>query len=302
MSWLIGLSKRIRLPGFHGQTLYDVLHFLYQQVRRVGITERTSAISFNFIMAVPPMIIFLCTLIPYLPISRQFIIQLHGLIRDIIPGENNNKALIKFIDDILQHQHYGLLSLGFLLALFYSSNAMMGIMRAFDKNYVGFRKRSVWEKRGTALRLTLILFVLIFISIILLIMQGAVLKWIGIEKASIRTVIVNVRWIIIILLFLASISFIYRNAPFVHKKWKLINPGSLLATTLMLIFIILFSKWINHFDSYHKLYGSIGTILILMLIIYFNSLVLLIGFELNVTITALRHEADERDKLRIRGN
>jgi len=303
VSWLVSLSKKIRPPGFYGIPLYDVINFFYKQVRRVGLTERTSAISFNFIMALPPMMIFLCTLIPYLPISKEFTNQLHNLIRDIIPGQNNNKALIDFLDDFLNNERYGLLSLGFLLALYYSSNAMVGIMRAFDKNYIGFRKRSFWETRKIALQLTLILFLLVIVSLLLLIMQGAVLrKWIGIESAFVRNVILNARWIIIIFLFLSSISFIYGHAPFIHKRWRLINPGSVLATTLMLFFIFLFSFWVNHFSNYNKLYGSIGTLLILMLLIYFNSLVLLIGFELNVSINSLKHEADERNKLATSGS
>jgi membrane protein len=302
VSWLVGLSKKIHLPGFHGIPLYDVISFFYKQVRRVGLTERTSAISFNFIMAIPPMIIFLFTLIPYLPISQALTNQLYELIREIIPGEKNYTPIIDFLNDFLTNQRYGLLSVGFLLALYYSSNAMAGIMRAFDKNYIGFRKRSFWEARKTALQLTLILFLLMIVSLLLLIMQGKILDWIGIESAWLQTIILNARWIIIVLLFLASISFIYRHAPFIHKRWRLINPGSVLATTLMLFFIILFSYWVNHFSNYNTLYGSIGTLLILMLLIYFNSLVLLIGFELNVSINSLKHEADERNNLAASGN
>lgn len=299
-NWLIRQSQRILLPGFHGLPLYDVLKFFFQQVRKVGLTERTAAISFNFVMAVPPIIIFLCTLIPYLPISKEFIQQLHGLIRDVVPGEKNNSAIIKFIDDFIKKPKNGLLSLGFLLALFYSSNAVMGIMRAFDKNYVGFKKRNAFERRATALQLTSILFVLMLASLLLLIMQSSVLKWIGLKSFLLREMIGYARWIVIILLFLASISFIYRHAPFVHKRWKLITPGSVLATTLMFLFTIFFSYWVNNFSNYNKLYGSIGTILIVMLLIYFNSLVLLIGFELNVSINSLRHEAEERRKLHAR--
>lgn len=298
---LISISKKLRLPGFYGIPLYDVISFFYKQVRRVGLTERTSAISFNFIMAIPPMIIFLFTLIPYLPISQALINQLYELIREIIPGEKNYTPIIDFLNDFLNNQRYGLLSIGFLLALYYSSNAMAGIMRAFDKNYIGFRKRSYWEAKKTALQLTLILLLFMIVSLVLLIMQGAVLNWI-VQSKMLRIVIINVRWIIIILLFLASISFIYRHAPFIHKKWKLINPGSVLATTLMLFFIILFSYWVNHFSNYNKLYGSIGTLLLLMLLVYFNSLVLLIGFELNVSINSLKHESDERNKLPASGD
>jgi len=301
-NWLIRQSQKIRLPGFQGIPLYDVLKFFFQQIRKVGITERAAAISFNCVMAIPPIIIFLCTLIPYLPISNEFIRQLHGLIRDVIPGEKNNSAIIKFIDDIIKKPKNDLLSLGFLLAIFYSSNAVMGIMRAFDKNYLGFKKRKMIRRRATALQLTSVLFVLMFASLLVLIMQSSVLKLFGLKNVLVRQIIGYARWVVIVLLFFGSVSFIYRYAPFVHKRWKLINPGCILATTLMLLFTVFFSYWVNNFSNYNKLYGSISTILILMLLIYFNSLVLLIGFELNVSITHIRHEADERNKSGTSGN
>ena len=301
-NWLIRQSQKIRLPGFQGIPLYDVLKFFFQQIRKVGITERAAAISFNCVMAIPPIIIFLCTLIPYLPISNEFIRQLHGLIRDVIPGEKNNSAIIKFIDDIIKKPKNDLLSLGFLLALFYSSNAVLGIMRAFDKNYLGFKKRKMVRRRLTALQLTSVLFVLMFASLLVLIMQSSVLKLFGLKNVLVRQIIGYARWVVIVFLFFGSVSFIYRYAPFVHKRWKLINPGCILATTLMLLFTVFFSYWVNNFSNYNKLYGSISTILILMLLIYFNSLVLLIGFELNVSITHIKHEADERSRSGTSGN
>ena len=301
-NWLIRQSQKIHLPGFQGIPLYDVLKFFFQQIRKVGITERAAAISFNCVMAIPPIIIFLCTLIPYLPISNEFIRQLHGLIRDVIPGEKNNSAIIKFIDDIIKKPKNDLLSLGFLLALFYSSNAVMGIMRAFDQNYLGFKKRKMIRRRATALQLTSVLFVLMFASLLVLIMQSSVLKLFGLKSALVRQIIGYVRWVVIVFLFFSSVSFIYRYAPFVHKRWMLINPGCILATTLMLLFTVFFSYWVNNFSNYNKLYGSISTILILMLLIYFNSLVLLIGFELNVSITSIKHAADERNKTGASGN
>jgi membrane protein len=301
-NWLIRQSQKIRLPGFQGIPLYDVLKFFFLQIRKVGITERAGAISFNCVMAIPPIIIFLCTLIPYLPISNEFIRQLHGLIRDVIPGEKNNSAIIKFIDDIIKKPKNDLLSIGFLLALFYSSNAVIGIMRAFDKNYIGFKKRKMISRRVTALQLTSVLFVLMFTSLLALIMQSSVLKLFGLKSVLVRQIIGYGRWVVIVFLFFSSVSFIYRYAPFVHKRWRLINPGCILATTLMLLFTIFFSYWVNNFSNYNKLYGSISTILILMLLIYFNSVVLLIGFELNVSINSIKHEADERNKSGISGN
>jgi membrane protein len=159
---------------------------------------------------------------------------------------------------------------------------------------MGFTKRNVLHERWVALKLTLIMFIIIIVSIGLLVLRDSFLKWLGVQNPDIRNLIFNTRWIVILLIFFLTISFIYRYAPAVHKKWKLINPGSMLATILMIVFTMLFSYWVVNFGNYNKLYGSIGTILILMLLIFFNSMVLLIGFELNVSISSLRKLADQR--------
>jgi membrane protein len=229
-----------------------------------------------------------------LPISTKIEEQLYGLIRDVIPGEKDHAVLIGFLKDFINNPRNGLLSLGFILSMFFSSNAIMGIMRSFDKNYIGFRKRTDLQKRGIAIKITMVLFVLVFASILLLIAQGSVLQWIGIKNQTVKDIIINARWVVIVFLFFACISYIYRHAPAVHKKWRLINPGSILATFLMLLLTILFSWWVGRFGNYNQLYGSIGTVLILMVLIFINSLVLLIGFELNVSISSLQKIADER--------
>ena len=296
VSFLIRRSKFVFLPGFKGIPLFDVVRFFFSQARAVGFTERASAIAFNFTMAIPPSIIFLFTLIPYIPISDQFVRQMFELIRDVVPGQENNQGIIGFLRDILQKPRTGLLSAGFLLATFFSSNAVMGIMRSFDKNYVGFIKRKGLQQRWVALRLTLLLFVLFFASILALIMQGAVLRWLGVQNSTVITIVHNFRWVVIVLLFFLAISLIYRYAPAVHKRWRFVNPGSILATFLMILFTGAFSYYVSNFSNYNELYGSISTVLIIMLLIFFNSLVLLIGFELNVSINSLKHEVDERNK------
>ena len=291
---IIDKSKATSLPGFRNIPLYDVIKFFFGQVKTVGMTERASAIAFNFVMAIPPAIIFLFTLIPFLPITRQFQEEIFGLIKDVIPGEKDNAVLINFLQDFINNPRNGLLSLGFVLSMFFSSNAMMGIMRSFDKNYIGFKKRKELQKRFVALKITMVMFVIVFSSVLLLISQGALLEKIGIESRLLKNIIVNARWAVIVLLFFGCISYIYRHAPGVDKKWRLINPGSILATFLMLLLTVLFSWWVSRFGSYNEIYGSIGTVLILMLLIFINSLVLLIGFELNVSITSLKKIAEER--------
>jgi membrane protein len=297
VGWALAKSKSTSLPGFGGVALYDVALFFIKQVQTIGMTERASSIAFNFVMAIPPAIIFLFTLIPYLPITQAFQGELYGLIRDVIPGEKDNAVLIGFLQDFINNPRNGLLSLGFVLSLYFSSNAMMGIMRSFDKNYVGFTKRKGWHRRIVALKITAILYLIVFTSLATLIARDVVLQWLGIENTRLIALIMNLRWFVIVLLFFFCISFIYRHAPSVQKKWKLINPGSILATFLMLLMTLALSWWVSRFAHYNQLYGSIGTVLIIMILIFINSLILLVGFELNVSIHSLHTQAREKAEI-----
>lgn len=296
VAFILRKTKHLYLPGFEGVPLYDVIKFFFKQVKTVGLTERASAIAYNFIMAIPPSFLFLFTLVPHLPfISKKSIKkELHSLILDIIPAKVHNQYLIKFVDSFLDDSKIGLLSFGFILALFFASNAMMGLMRSFNKNYIGFEKRKDLHNRWMAIKLTSLIFLLVLGCLILLITQGAVLKWIGIESDYLREIIYYVRWIFIVTLVYYSIAFIYKFAPAVEKRWNLISPGTILGTFLSILSTLGFSYFVDTFGKYNALYGSIGTIIVFMALIYINSLVLLIGFELNVSIKSLRSLAADR--------
>lgn len=294
--FVVNRSKKIILPGFNGVALYDVTNFFIRQVKKTSLTERAAAVSYNFIMAIPPICLFLFTLVPHLPFikKRSLQFQLNKIITDIIPAKQHNKNLISFVNGFLDNPRIGLLSFGFILLLFFGSNGMMGIMRSFNKNYMGARKRTGLKKRWIAIRLTLLIMFLLLACIVLLVTQGLVLKWMGITNVSVRNVIDWLRWILIIGLIFYSIAFIYKYAPDINKKWKLVSPGSILATSLSIIGTVGFSLFVNNFGKYDALYGSIGTVIVLMSLIYINSLILLVGYELNVSIHSLQIIAEER--------
>ena len=298
IAFTLNKSKHWYLPGFEGVPLYDVIRFFYRQIKRVGLTERASAIAYNFIMAIPPSFLFLFTLIPSLPFipKKSLKIQLHTLIRDIVPAKGYNTNIINFVDSFIDGNKIGLLSFGLILALFFASNAMMGLMRSFNKNYEGFEKRKGLQKRWVAIRLTVLIFGLVLGCLILLITQGAVLKWLGMGSKFWIEFIFYARWFFIIAVIFYSIAFIYKYAPAVEKRWKLTSPGTILATFLCIMASVGFSYFVNNFGKYNALYGSIGTVIVLMALIYINSLVLLIGFELNVSIKTLKSIATRREE------
>ncbi|WP_126972825.1 YihY/virulence factor BrkB family protein [Gynurincola endophyticus] len=291
-------SQHWKLPGFDGVTLYDVVIFFEKQVEKVGLSERAAAISYNFIMAIPPTCLFFFTLIPQLPFVNNQALQrqIRSLITDMIPAPEYNAQIINFIDTFFESSRVGLLSFGFLLLIFFASNGMMGIMRSFNKEYIGFQKRTDFQARLAAIKLTFILLGLLFLTLLLLSLQGFVLRWLGIEQEWLIALIKFSRWIFILALVFYAIAFIYKFAPAIPKKWKLSSPGAILATTLCILATLGFSLFVNNFGKYNALYGSIGTIIVLMTIIYINSLVLLIGYELNISIHSLKTIAQQREK------
>jgi membrane protein len=292
-------SRKIFIPGFGGVPLYDIIIFFISQMNKVGLNDRAAAISFNFLMAIPAATIFICTLIPYMPVSREITIELLDLTKSIAPNATTYGVVANFLNDFLNTPRKGLLSVGFIVAVFYASNAILGIMRSFNRSLHNYKERGFLKDRWTAIKLTTVLIVMIMLTVTLLVFQGELFRWlmnsVQIKSEIVRQLIYSIRSGIIILLVLYSIGIIYKYAPTISKRWRIASPGAILATVLVILSTWLFSFYVNNFGSYNKVYGSIGTILILMFLIYLNSLILLIGYELNVCIHSLKAVADERN-------
>jgi membrane protein len=111
-------------------------------------------------------------------------------------------------------------------------------------------------------------------------------------------IILTFKWLVIAALLFFTISFIYYYGPAKKRKWRFISAGSTLATCLSILTSIGFSYFVNNFGQYNKLYGSMGTLIVVLLWIYFNSLILLIGFELNASINKAKAENETLQKRR----
>ena len=288
-------SKSVYLPGFQGLSLYEVIVFFKSQVRKVGLNERARSIAFSFLMAIPAATIFLCTLIPYLPVSKKLTSQLLVLTKDITPNQNTYMLVSNFLSDFLTKPRGGLLSFGLVVALYYASNSMIGLMRSFNRSLPEHFKRNYFENRLVAIQLTLVMILMVIGCVVILVTQNELLKYVfkalHVHRSSMKGLVKSLRWVVIIPLFYFTIAFIYKHAPAIKEKWPLFSPGTTLATILMIMLTFVFSFWVNYFGTYNKVYGSIGTILILMIVVYFNAMILLIGFELNVSIHTLREKA-----------
>jgi membrane protein len=284
-------SKRHTLPGFQGICLYDAFHTLSAQVKQHGLNLRAAAISFNLVMAIPAILLFLCTLIPIVPGSNEVYKELLHFVRDFTPSSDTKQVLVQLLNDFFKNNTTGLISIGFLLVIFTASNAMMGVIRAFDRSLAEKRKTNFIKKRLRAIRLISMLIGLIIGTVLISAGQGyifgKIMTWLHIHNETVRSLIQNSRLLVGFFLFVYAIGYIYKYAPSYTIRRKLFTPGAVIAAILMISITSLFSFWAQNISNYNKVYGSIGSLIIIMLLIFLNSLMLLIGYELNLSIYIL---------------
>ncbi|WP_316847358.1 YihY/virulence factor BrkB family protein [Pedobacter psychrodurus] len=279
-------TKGCVLPGFSPLPLYTVATFFFREIGKDSLVNKSSSLAYSFMLAIFPGIIFLFTLIPFIKIDG-FQDQLLNLIQLVLP-HNAYEAFETTLKDIIKNQNKGLLSFGFLSAIFFATNGVKNLMKAFNKSSLIIETRSWLKQRLIALVLTTIICFSIIICISAMAL-GEVLLYkitneLHIKNSSVVFAVQITRWALLAILYFLTVSVLYRYGPAHSKKWRLFSAGSWLATILAFLTIWGFSFYINHFGSYNKVYGSIGTLIVVMIWLYLNSLILLIGFELNASV------------------
>ncbi len=296
---IVSRAKRVSLPFLDGVPVYNVAMFFWRSIVDGALTTRASAIAFNFFMALFPAILFLFTLIPYIPIP-DFQDELFYLIKSVVP-ESVFVTVEGTVEDIITRPRGGLLSLGFFMAFIFSTNGIASMMSAFDATIHSIYRRSWLSQRLTSIVLLFILAVLLTLAITLVTGGQALLDYLAnhfvlLDRFTYYFLSFG-KWVIILALFFFAYSFLYFMAPARKTKWRLISAGGTLATLLSILLVVGFTFYINNFSAYNKLYGSIGTLLVVLLLIYLLSLILLIGFELNASIYQASQESLQNDSL-----
>lgn len=281
-------------------SIYKILENLFVNLNNDDILHKASSVAFSFTLAVFPAIIFLFTLLPYIPIpdlllaeGQDFQANLQELIGEVAMFGQVSQT----IEDLLKNPRGDLLSFSVLLSLFLSTNGMMELAQTFNKIYKTIEKRGYWYTRLIATFLTIILALVLFVSILLLTVGNFTLKYMleeGLiaENFEFYSIFV-LKFVVLFILFLLTISIVYYFAPALHNRWKFVSIGSVCATLLSLMVSYFFSSYITNFGTYNKLYGSIGAMIALMVWIYLISVILLIGFEVNASIDQAAQQEDE---------
>jgi membrane protein len=299
---LIAWMKKIRFKKREDVSLYRIVKFFLRNLQDDEIMDRANGVAFNFILAIFPAIIFLFTLIPY--VSNYFpeinTESIMGFMKELMPPSIYEAASTTILD-IVSNQRGGLLTLGFVFAMFLSTNGMMALMRAFNACYKTIENRSGVKTRLIATALTFNMTFVLFLAILLLVVGQFVMDymvnnfneftWINLNDFTVFLLLM-LRLLVIFAVFLLSISSIYYFGPAIHYNWRFFSIGSFVATWLCIAVSYGFSYYVTNFATYNKVYGSIGVLIAIMVWIQLITVVLLFGYEINASIhEAIRSEA-----------
>ena len=289
---------RVTIPGFKGRSIWQVGRFFARSLYDEDLMLRASSLAYNFFLSLFPALIFLFTLLPFIPIEG-FQDDLLAQLKYLLP-EDAYTTILSTVEDILKGGSLSLLSFGFLFAIYFSSNAFNSMMAAFNKYIQEKDKRPWYSSRWRSVWLTFLISLIAVCVVLVITYASLALDWIqgqtGFNANAYSTLLQIMQYLFLGLLIYLSISSLYYFGSSKVSKWHFFSPGSTLATILAIITTTGFTFYVNNFDSYNKLYGSIGTVIVLMVLIYFNCLVLLIGFELNSSIDRARSVSEPLER------
>lgn len=290
LSRVVEPLKKVKLPWLEGLTLYDLLEHYGIGVAEGALSNRAGSIAFSFFMALFPFALFILNLIPYIPIEG-FQADFLKFVEDGVPP-NTFYAISNIVNDILHNSHSGLLSSGFLLSIFLMANGLNAILGGFQNSKHVLVKRGFFQQYLIAIGMSLLLSVLLIVTV-----ATIVVFEVFIQKLTAREflneqipLVVLGRYVFLILMILITTSILFKFGTKHDNTRSFISIGSVFTTIFTIIISYFFGIWVIRFSQYNELYGSIGTLLIVMFYIWINCMILLLGFELNATITKLKRK------------
>lgn len=294
------IGDKIKLPGFGGYSLYYIGNFFISGLTKGSFTIRAKSVTYSLFSSIFPMLIFGLSLIPFVPIDgfQEALLQ---TLHDTLP-ESLSAVFSDTINDTILNPNKTLLSFGIITSLYFASNGILSIISAFNASYHHVDRRNLISKRLISIAMVLIICSLLLFAMILMISGTKFIDYLAANNQLIGDsrfwyILLHVaKWLIILLLYFFAISFLYFLAPSKKSRYKFISPGAILATIVQLLCTTGFSYYVHNFANYNKVYGSIGAIIIVLMLLYFTAISLILGFELNISIVSGKESAS-KDKI-----
>ena len=278
------------MPGANGATLYEIVWYFTKEIRDLKLNERAAAVTFSFIMAIAPTFLCIFSLMSLLPL-HSFDRTILGAIKLAIPNDKIYNGIESIVTDFIAHRHNNVLSLSLVLTLYFSSNGMVAVMRSFDRSITLFKKSRILYKRRTglqrrwmAIKLTIMHICILSSTLVLMVVQNNRLDRYLLATFHSTVLVKLLSLCLLVSLVFIAISMIYTYGPSMSQRFKFFSIGSALATVTSLLATFVFFTIINNFIRYNEVYGSLGTLVAFMVWVWLNTVIILLGYELNVSL------------------
>ena len=292
---VVEILKKVKIPGLEGMNLFDLMEMYVSGIIKGALTSRAGSIAFSFFIALFPFALFVLTLIPFVPIEG-FQDDFMSLIFQIMPSKEASDAVAHVLNDIATNKYGELLSFGFLLSIFLMTNGVNAVLSGFEYTYHQIETRTVLRQYMVSLAISLVLAFLLLVTVGLIIFIEFIIQSLKsqgmVDDTSFWLSLVQV--VLLLALMVVSISLLYYFGTREGREISFFSPGTILTIVLFILNFQIFRIYIEKFAQYNQLYGSIGTVLVIMLFIWLNSIILLLGFELNTSLLKLHHKNLER--------
>lgn len=287
---IILFCKKINLPGFGGLSVFDLIKTYIYGIIEGTFSTRAGSIAFSFFMALFPFLLFLLNLIPYVPIDNfqeKFLLFIDG----ILPPQTS-EFFFPIIEDISANPRGGLLSIVFILTIFLMTNGINAIFSGFEFSYHVTINRNFFRQYIVALVVSVFLALMLLVTVVIIVYSEYIIGTLKSEDFISNDVfwISTIRYLIFVILVYMVIAILYYYGIKEGKTIRFFSIGALVTTLLFMLTTYFFGIYIENFSNYNELYGSIGALLIMMLYIWINSNLLLLGFELNATLKTMRNQ------------
>ncbi|MET2985150.1 YihY/virulence factor BrkB family protein [Aureibaculum conchae] len=297
IGWFVTLFKKIKVLGLEGMSLYNVLEMYALGIVRGALTARAGGIAFSFFMALFPFALFILTLIPYISIEG-FQEGFVDFIHQALPPQTF-EAVDSVLKDITNNKYGGLLSFGFIFSIILMTNGVNALFGGFEYSYHKLQTRSIIRQFLVSMAISIILALLLFVTVAVIIYFEIAISNFK-EKGYVSDDLFWIdmgRYVIVLAMILITVALFYFFGTKEGRQVSFFSPGAILTTLLLLLNFKIFGIYVRKFAQYNELYGAVGTVLVLMLFIWLNSIILLLGFELNAAIIGLKRNIKAKNSI-----
>jgi membrane protein len=282
----IRIKAREAKPRYlRGASVYYVAKFFWEGITEGDIGSRAASVSYRTLMAFVPTVIFFLSIIPFLPIDNLESIIL-GYLDDIMP-DMAYLLLESTVEDLLNKKYTTIMSFSIILGIYYAANTFNAYIIEFNSSPILLKKYGFFTGMLISIILVFFFAIFMFVAVIILIAGNFILKELfynNIISLDLKIFFNYFQYFVAYLLFLISISVLYYAGDPHKGKFRIFTPGALVASVLVIISSALFAWFVNNFGNYNKLYGSLGAFFVALLWLYFNNILIILGFELNTSI------------------